>query len=99
MLSEEEIDKIAKRVLELNVVEERYKYRVYPSTLIKNKYHQEIYKRFGATGTIEDAIRTVATYKCGARVLRQIPVEKHVEFAEYMEKLYKDILGEEEIER
>ena len=96
MLSEEEIDKIAKRVIELNP--QKGTYRVYPSTEIIQKYHKRIYEKFGSTGTIEDAIRTVTTYKCGFRRLSQIPLEQHEEYKEYMEKIYNDILGEEEIE-
>ena len=96
MLSEEEINKIARKVIELRTAKEPF--RVYPSTLIKQKYHEKIYKKFGATGIIEDAIRVVATYKCGARRLSEIPLERHVEFGEYMEQLYKEVLGDEETE-
>lgn len=94
-MTEEEIEKIAKKIIELNNREREKSKRQYPLiTNIRKKYHKEIYERFGATGTIEDAIRVVATYKCGQRYVSRIPEERWQEYAEYTEKIYKDILGE-----
>ena len=51
-----------------------------------------MYDKFGTTGVIEAAIRTVATYKVGARALYQVPETKFEECRLYAEKLYKDLL-------
>ena len=96
MMSDEDIDKIAKKVVEIQEKEKIKKNpRIHPQIRdIREKYHQEIYKKFGSTGNIEDAIRVVATYKCGQRYVSRIPQEMWQEYVEYIEKLYKDILGE-----
>lgn len=95
MLTNEDIEKIAKKVIE---VQEENKIKNVRSTFrlsnIRGKYHNQICKRFGTTGTIEDAIRTVAVYKCGQRYISRIPEEKWKECEDYAEQLYKDILGE-----
>lgn len=96
MISNEDIDKIAKKVVEIQEKEKINKNpRIHPQIRdIREKYHGEIYKKFGSTGTIEDAIRIVATYKCGQRYVSRIHQERWQEYVEYIEKLYKDILGE-----
>ena len=63
MMSDEDIDKIAKKVVEIQEKEKIKKNpRIHPQIRdIREKYHEEIYKKFGPTGNIEDAIRVVAT--------------------------------------
>ena len=63
---------------------------------ITDKYHKQMYEKFGTTGTIEVAIRTVAVYKTGVRYISQIPENKFEECRSYAEKIYKDILHEGE---
>ena len=95
MMSDEEINKIAKRVIELQL-KQGVRAINGKCTLadITDKYHKEMYDKFGTTGQIESAIRTVAVYKTGVRYIAQIPEEKFEECRKYAEKIYKDILGE-----
>lgn len=64
---------------------------------IRKKYHNEIFKKFGSTGTIEDAIRYVAIYSMGYRKIASIPYKEKDKFNEQLEKLYKFVLGEENL--
>ena len=97
MMTDEDIDKIAKRVLEMQLEQGvrtiNGKCRINDIT---NKYHKQIFDKFGPTGQIENAIRTVAIYKTGVRYIAQIPENKFEECRNYAEKIYKDILKIEE---
>ena len=94
-MTDEEIDKIAKRVLELQLEQGIRTLNGKCSIAdISNKYHQKMFEKFGTTGQIETAIRTVAVYKTVVRYIAQIPENKFEECRNYAEKLYKDILGE-----
>lgn len=96
MLSEQEINKIAERVLELQVKEGIKAIKGKCSINdITNKYHKQIFDKFGTTQQIESAIRTVAVYKTGVRYIAQIPENKFEECRRYAEQIYKDILKEE----
>lgn len=97
MLSEQDITKIAEKVLELQEKEGIKAIRGKCSIAdITDKYHKQMYEKFGTTGTIEAAIRTVAVYKTGTRYISQIPEKKFEECRSYAEKIYKDILYEGE---
>ena len=76
MLTDEDIEKIANKVIQMEKENE-----------IKN-----IRSTFRYTGTIENAIRIVAVYKCGQRYISRIPEEKWKECEDYAEQLYEDIL-------
>lgn len=95
MMTDEDIEKIAKRVLEMQI-EQGVKAINGRCSLadISNKYHQKMFDKFGTTGQIESAIRTVAIYKTGVRYMARIPENKFEECRNYAEKIYKDILGE-----
>lgn len=93
MMTDEEIDKIAKRVLEMQQKEGTRLVNGRCSIAdITDKYHKQLYEKFGPTGAIESAIRTVAIYKVGVRYIAQVPESKFEECREYAERLYKDIL-------
>ncbi len=93
MLTDEEVDKIAKKVLEMQLQQGIKTTNGRCSIAdITNKYHEKMYKRFGTTGQIESAIRTVAVYKVGVRYIAQIPENKFEECRNYAEQIYKDIL-------
>lgn len=93
MMSDEDIEKIAKRVLEMQL-EQGIKAINGKCSIsdISNKYHKAMFNKFGTTGQIEAAIRTVAVYKTGVRYISQIPENKFEECRNYAEQLYKDIL-------
>lgn len=93
MMTDEEIDKIAKRVLEMQI-EQGIKAINGKCSIndITNKYHKQMFDKFGTTGQIESAIRTVAVYKTGVRYMAQIAENKFEECRKYAEQLYKDIL-------
>ena len=99
MMSDEDIDKIAKRVLELQQKEglKLTNGRCSIADII-HKYHKRMYDKFGTTGQIESSIRTVAVYKVGVRHIAQIPENKFEECRKYAERIYKDILGSDEDE-
>lgn len=93
MLADEDIEKIAKKVLELQVKEGIRTVNGRCSIAdITDKYHKQMYDKFGTTGQIESAIRTVAVYKTGVRYISQISENKFEECRNYAEKIYKDIL-------
>ena len=93
-LSTEDIDAIAKRIVELtkgNVdITPRGKT---PLTDIINKNHQMLYRKYGATGTMEAAIRTTACLMAGQRYCSGLHGEQLEKACEYMEYIYKTIEG------
>lgn len=94
-MSEEELEKVAEKMLEIQQrIKTREKRNNNSLKDITAKYHAKIYDKFGPTGAIESAIRTVAVYKSGQRYITRLPAEKMEECMEYAERLYKDILGE-----
>lgn len=94
-MTDEEIEKLAEKLAQKQK-EEYIKSRRQHNTIaeITRKYHERIWDKFGATGTIESAIRTVAIYKAGERYISRLNDEQLVECQEYAEKLFKDLLGE-----
>ena len=68
--------------------------KVITTTHIRNKYVNKIVDKFGPTGAIDSAIRTVATYKMGKRKCSLIKSEQLEEWEETLDFLYKYVLGE-----
>ena len=68
--------------------------KVITTTHIRNKYVNKIVDKFGPTGAIDSAIRTVATYKMGKRKCSSIKAEQLEEWEETLDFLYKYVLGE-----
>lgn len=95
-MTDEEINKIAMRVFEL-----QKKYGIKSTNGrcsiadITSKYHKQLYDKFGATGQIETAVRIVAIYSIGYRYINQIPEDKFEYCRNYAEKLYKEILKDD----
>lgn len=91
-LSVEDIDAIAKRIVELtksNVdITPRGKT---PLTEIANKYHQMLYKKYGVTGTTASAIRTTCCLMAGQRYCSGLHGEQLDKACEYMEYIYQTI--------
>lgn len=95
-LKEELKDEIKQELLkELKIKDEIYTKRQVFSRKIREKYHDKIYEKFGATGTIEDAIKYVVVYSMGYRKMASIPYSRQEEFDEKMEEIYKFVLGDE----
>ncbi len=93
MITDEDVEKIAKKVIEKQKENEVKKIRsTFRLSNITNKYHEQMYHKFGTTGRIEDAIRTVAVYKCGQRYISRVTEDRCKECEDYAEKLYRDIL-------
>lgn len=62
-MTDEEIEKIAKKVLELQKADGvKTTQSLLTFQEVQQRYHKEIYQKFGTTGGIDSAIRTVATY-------------------------------------
>lgn len=81
---------------ELKLKDTIYVRRQVGTAKIRKEYHDKIYKRFGSTGIIEDAIRIVATYSMGYRKVASIPFAKEEEFENKLKRLYKFVLNEED---
>ena len=91
-LSTEDIDAIAKRIVELtkNDVDITPRGKT-PLKDITDKYHNMLYSRYGATGTPADAIRTTACLMAGQRYCNRLYGEQLVKACEYMENIYQTI--------
>ena len=98
-LSKEDIDAIAKRIVELtkNNVDITPRGKT-PLTDIAKKYHQVLYNKYGVTGTLESAIRVTCCLMAGQRYCSQLHGEQLEKACEYMEYIYQTIekLGSEE---
>ena len=99
-MTDEDIDKIAKRVLELQ--KEQGTKTVQSNLLtfqeVQQRYHKDVYQKFGTTGGIESAIRTVATYSQGQRYVARLSGKDFDNAVKVADKLYRMILGLEEKE-
>lgn len=95
-MTEEEIDKVARRVLEL---QKESGLKTTQSILtfqeVQQRYHKDIYTKFGTTGSIDSAIRTVATYSQSQRYVARLGGEKFDNAVQVADKLYRLILGED----
>ena len=94
-MTDEEIEKIARKVLELQA-KEGVKAVRNPNQIaeVTRKYHKQIYDKFGATGTIEQAVRVVATYSQGQRYISNLNGDELQKAKEFAEFLYQKLLGE-----
>lgn len=97
MITQEEREKL-KEEIKQELIEEQRKQEnsICSISEIAKKYHKQMYEKFGTTGTIEGAIRTVAVYVCGERYIKRVKPDKWKKCLEYAEQLYKDILEIEE---
>lgn len=93
-MNDEDIDKIARRVLEL---QEEKRVKTTQSLLtfqeVQQRYHKEIYQKFGTTGGIDSAIRTVATYSQGQRYVARLSGKEFDNAVRIADKLYRLVLG------
>lgn len=64
------------------------------SSKIRNRYVNQIMNKFGTTGVIDSAIRTVATYRMGKRKTSQISSEELENWEDILDFLYRYVLGE-----
>lgn len=95
MITQEEREKLKAEIKQELIDEQRQSQTSMLSVgEIAKKYHKQVYEKFGLTGTIDSAIRTVAVYACGERYIKRVKTENWQKCLEYAEKLYKDILGE-----
>ena len=95
-MTEEEIDKIARKVLELQKIEGvKTTQSLLTFQEIQQRYHKDIYIKFGTTGSIDSAIRTVSTYSQGQRYVARLGGEQFDNAVQVADKLYRLILGEE----
>ena len=93
-LSTEDIDAIAKRIVELTNSNINTSPRgKTPLTGIINKYHTMLHRKYGATGTMEAAIRTTVCLMAGQRYCSELRGEQLEKACEYMEYIYKTIEG------
>lgn len=91
-LSAEDIDAIAKKIVELtkNNVDITPRGKT-PLSDITNKYHQMLYRKYGATGTMQAAIRTTCCLMAGQRYCSSLRGEQMEKACEYMEYIYQTI--------
>lgn len=96
-MTDEEIEKIAKKVLELQKAEEvKTTQSLLTFQEVQQKYHKEIYQKFGTTNGIDSAIRTVATYSQGQRYVARLGGKEFDDAVQVADKLYKLVLGVKE---
>lgn len=93
-MTDEEIDRIAKRVLQL---QKEQGVKTTQSLLtfqeVQQIYHKDIFQKFGTTGGIDSAIRTVATYSQGQRYVARLSGKEFDNAVQVADKLYRLILG------
>ena len=96
-MTDEEIEKIAKKVLELQKAEgAKTTQSLLTFQEVQQRYHKEIYQKFGTTATIDSAIRTVATYSQGQRYVARLGGKEFDDAVQVADKLYKLVLGVKE---
>ena len=96
-MTDEEIEKIAKKVLELQKAEGvKTTQSLLTFQEVQQKYHKEIYQKFGTTNGIDSAIRTVATYSQGQRYVARLGGKEFDDAVQVADKLYKLVLGVKE---
>ena len=96
-MTDEEIEKIAKKVLELQKADGvKTTQSLLTFQEVQQRYHKEIYQKFGTTGGIDSAIRTVATYSQGQRYVARLGGKEFDNAVQLADKLYKLVLGVKE---
>lgn len=93
-MSEEDIERIAKKVIELQK-EDGIKSTQNLLTFqeVQQRYHKQIWDKFGTTGNIDTAIRTVATYSQGQRYVARLGGQEFDNAVQVADKLYRLVLG------
>lgn len=93
-MTDEEIEKIARKVLELQKAEGvKTTQSLLTFQEVQQRYHKEIYQKFGTTNGIDSAIRTVATYSQGQRYVARLGGKEFDDAIQVADKLYKLVLG------
>ena len=93
-MTDEEIEKIAKKVLELQKAEGvKTTQSLLTFQEVQQRYHKEVFQKFGTTGGIDSAIRTVATYSQGQRYVARLCGKEFDSAVQVADKLYRLILG------
>lgn len=96
MLSDDEIEQIARKVLELQKADGvKTTQSLLTFQEVQQRYHKEIFQKFGTTGSVDNAIRTVATYSQGQRYVARLGGEQFDNAVQVADKLYRLLLGEE----
>lgn len=96
-MTDEEIMKVAMKVIELQEAQSKSKViSVNKTSEVQSKYHKKLWDIFGSTGTIEAAVRTVATYMAGGRTLSTLSLEQHYKCLEIMDELFGRICADRE---
>jgi hypothetical protein len=96
-MTDEEIEKIARKVLELQKAEGvKTTQSLLTFQEVQQRYHKEIYQKFGTTNGIDSAIRTVATYSQGQRYVARLGGKEFDNAVQVANKLYKLVLGVKE---
>lgn len=96
-MTDEEIEKIARKVLELQKAEGvKTTQSLLTFQEVQQRYHKEIYQKFGTTNGIDSAIRTVATYSQGQRYVARLGGKEFDDAVQVADKLYKLVLGVKE---
>ena len=89
-------NKIAKKVLELQKADGvKTTQSLLTFQEVQQRYHKEIYSKFGTTGSIDSAIRTVATYSQGQRYVARLGGEQFDKAVQVADQLYRLVLGKE----
>lgn len=96
-MTDEEIEKIARKVLELQKAEGvKTTQSLLTFQEVQQRYHKEVFQKFGTTGSIDSAIRIVATYSQGQRYVARLGGEQFDKAVQVADRLYRLILGIEE---
>ena len=95
-MTEEDIERVAKKVLELQKLEGvKTTQSLLTFQEVQQRYHKEVFQKFGTTGSIDSAIRTVSTYSQGQRYVARLGGEQFDNAVQIADRLYRLILGEE----
>ncbi len=95
-MSEDDIEKIAKKVIELQKADGiKSTQSLLTFQEVQQRYHKQVFDKFGTTGTIDSAIRTVATYSQGQRYVARLSGQEFDNAIQVADKLYRLVLGEE----
>ena len=98
-MTDEEIEKIARNVLELQKADSvKTTQSLLTFQEVQQRYHKELFQKFGTTGSIDSAIRTVATYSQGQRYVARLGGEQFDNAVQVADKLYRLVLGIKESE-
>ena len=93
-MTDEDIEKVAKKVLELQKAEGvKTTQSLLTFQEVQQRYHKDVYTKFGTTGSIDSAIRTVATYSQGQRYVARLGGEQFDNAVQVADRLYRLILG------